>query len=141
MEQDKNVFLDDEVSQEILRIIEEAKEYVILITPYLDLWVHLLNHIVMAIRKNVRIKLVLRADQNQIPVQDINMLEQYGVKVLYQTRLHAKIYLNEKTVFISSMNLHELSASNNFEVGIVVRDPKDDKVIRSYVDYIFSLPY
>ena len=87
----------------------------------------------------MNIDIVIRDKLANLPADDIEWLEKNGVNVFYQEGLHAKIYMNEKTVFISSMNLQEHSAMNSHEVGLIVKDQKDKKAIYDYVNCIYSL--
>jgi phosphatidylserine/phosphatidylglycerophosphate/cardiolipin synthase-like enzyme len=47
--------------------------------------------------------------------------------------LHAKIYLNEREVLVSSMNLHQFSANNSLEIGLLVKDKEAESQVRRYV--------
>ena len=54
-ESDIHVVTDDAVAQTALALIREAKEYVVLVSPYNAFWTHLKNEITFAIERKVRV--------------------------------------------------------------------------------------
>lgn len=110
-------------------LIKNAKEQLILISPYL--------------RLNDRIKELLE-DKNRLKI-DIRMI--YGksdlhpdeikwmqnldyVRLSFCKNLHAKCYMNEESCIISSLNLYEFSQVNNNEMGILVQKNEDSAVFK-----------
>ena len=65
--------------------------------------------------------------------EDIEWLQELGVKVHAVENLHAKIYLNESSVLVTSMNLLESSSKNSMEICISVNDQEAQKEVRGYV--------
>jgi phosphatidylserine/phosphatidylglycerophosphate/cardiolipin synthase-like enzyme len=52
------------------------------------------------------------------------------VRLYFSKNLHAKCYLNEKKMIISSMNLYEFSQQNNREMGILIeRENEADRSV------------
>ncbi|MBI2166583.1 MAG: phospholipase D family protein [Chloroflexi bacterium] len=131
----KAVFLEDDVPHRILSVVNEAQRYVVMVTPYLDLWLHAQVAIERAVKRGVDVTLVLREEshRDQTSLQDISWLLVNGVKILAIKGLHAKIYLSEKVVVVSSMNLHESSAKNSLEIALTIRQNEDQHQIREYV--------
>jgi len=110
-------------------LIKNAKERLILISPYL--------------RLNDRIKELLEdKDQLKIDVrivygksdlhpEEIKWIQKLDyVRLSFCKNLHAKCYLNESECIISSLNLYEFSQVNNNEMGISVRKYEDDEVFK-----------
>lgn len=107
------------VSDAIDRIISEAKNEILIVSPYLKVHTQLLERMQQAARRNVRIILIygkteLNSDMDS-KLGTIDCLERY-----YKDDLHAKCYMNENTAIITSMNLHDYSARNNREMGILI---------------------
>jgi hypothetical protein len=126
------VFLDDEVLPQILQVVRNASQLVTFVTPYVRLWGHLQTAMDEAIDRRVSIIFVVRAgERNQS--EDLEWLREHGVRVYEVPDLHAKIYLNEKTVLVSSMNITEKSTTNSHEFAITVRGEDDAKKFRDYV--------
>ncbi|MFH1087945.1 MAG: phospholipase D family protein [Chloroflexota bacterium] len=127
------VFVNQDVASRILRILSEAQKYVIMVTPYLKLWNHDQLEIEKAIKRGVQVRFIVRSDSNVTGSEDVGWLRSHGVKVSAVDGLHAKVYLNESMVVISSMNITAPSATNSFEIGCLVKDKGDAKTLRDYV--------
>lgn len=120
------------ISDRLERIIIDAKERLILISPFL--------------RINQRLKVLLE-DQNR---QKIDVRVIYGkselrpeennwlasmtsIRTSFCKDLHAKCYLNENEALLTSMNLYEYSQQNNYEMGILVsREDEPDLYEKVY---------
>ncbi len=128
----ESIFLDDEVLPQILRVVRNASQLVTFVTPYVRLWGHLQSAMDEAIDRGVAIWFVVRAgERNQS--EELEWLREHGAKVYEVPHLHAKIYLNEKTVMVSSMNITEKSTTNSHDFAVMVRDEDDAKKLRDYV--------
>jgi sugar-specific transcriptional regulator TrmB len=55
----QSVFVDQEVVAQILGVIDQAKQNVVLVSPYLDLWQHAKNAIDRAIKRGVAVQMFL----------------------------------------------------------------------------------
>jgi hypothetical protein len=128
-----NIFVDSQVGEQVIAIIENARQEVILVTPYLDLWGHAQNAIQRAIGRGVQVLLFIRSGQDNPPLKDIKWLLENKVTIGVLDRLHAKIYMNESTVLLSSMNFTESSALNSLEIAYLVRGAEDVLRVREYV--------
>ena len=118
------------VSDAIDRIISEAKGEITIVSPYLKVPIQLLERLQQAANREVRIILVygkseLNSEMNY-KLSTIKNLERY-----FKEDLHAKCYLNEDMAIITSMNLHEYSAANNREMGILIEKSGEREV---YID-------
>lgn len=130
----KMVYVDDEVPSQILTIFKEAKKYAIIVTPYLDLWGHAFEAVALAVNKGVDVTFIVRSDPNVIESESVARLIGNKVKVLAAPSLHTKIYLNENSVVVSSMNLLKSSAQNSLEIALVIQDQEAKQRIRAYVN-------
>lgn len=112
------------------RLIKEAKEQLVLISPYLKL--------------NDRMRELLQDKRGQLAEirivygkQELHDSErqwlagQQHIKISFCKNLHAKFYLSELYCIVTSMNLYDFSQVNNNEAGIGVHRTQDKLV---YVD-------
>jgi hypothetical protein len=132
----KTVFVDDEVASKVLDIIRDAQKYVILVTPFLGLWGHAQDAIRLAVNRGIKVTAIIRHEGGTIDngaVDDVTWFLNSGVEVLAAEYLHAKIYLNEHAVVVSSMNLTEFSTKNSLEIALQVQDKGPQQLIRDYV--------
>jgi hypothetical protein len=111
----------------VVNIIEDAQQFVVLVTAYLTSWTHLEHAIRGTIARGVPISLVLRAPDGAKRDRDkreeeADFMKSLGVKVHFVERLHAKAYVNEKEAIVTSFNL--VSGSNeSIELGVLIQDP------------------
>ena len=104
----------------VLRIIREAREFVVLVSPFNSFWTHLKNAMHEAIQRNVRITLIYQSD-SYVGGDGVAWLMAEGGKVYRHPNLHAKIYLNESWAMLSSMNLTMNSSRNSMDIGMLVQ--------------------
>ena len=129
----KTVFVDQEVTPQVLSIFEEAAKYAVAVTPYLKLWGHARFAIERALKRDVEVRFFLRADSDGLGEESTQWLSAKGVRIQTVVGLHAKIFLNEQKIIVTSMNLHSSSSQNSLEVAMLVTDPHQQHVIRHYV--------
>jgi hypothetical protein len=99
---------------------------------------HLKTKIEEATYRKVGISFVIRDFANEKfpkkhPPQDLRWLKEHDVQVVQVPNLHSKIYLNERTVLVSSMNITEPSIANSREFAMIVKGEEDAKKLREYV--------
>ena len=124
---------DERIEPELVAIIRNARSDVVLVTPYIHLWGHVVDAISLALKRGVNIAVVVRHEDEVLGTRDVVWLMEHGVEVLAVEGLHAKIYMNEGTVIVSSMNLTESSTKNSREVALVVGDDAVAQKIRQYI--------
>jgi len=108
----------------IENIIIKAKSELLFITPYLKLSPTLVQRLTETDRRNVRIQLVY--GKSELHPNEKRQLEALAnLELFYLENLHAKCYLNEHTLVVSSMNLYEFSEKNNREMGILLTPQED----------------
>lgn len=98
-------------------IIRNAKEKLILISPYLQISKTLLERLKDADRRKVKISIIYGKDDLK-PNQKNSLAEIGNIELYYFENLHAKCYLNENSVVITSMNMYEYSEKTNREMGV-----------------------
>ena len=132
------IVINDDVSSAVTKLIREANERLILVSPYNSFWDHLRNEIHLAITKRgVQVTVVYREGEKEN--DDIIWLRKEGATVHVVDRLHAKLYLNESSVLLTSMNLLQSSREKSKEVGIYVNDADAQRELRNYVDDLIHL--
>lgn len=115
------------ISSEITNIIRDAESQITLITPYLKLSDKLFERLKDADRRSKKIKLVYGKDE--LKPDEKSKLDQLNNLLLYFSKdLHAKCYYNEELMVIASMNLHEYSEQNNWEIGLLINKEEDNKL-------------
>ncbi|MBI4233487.1 MAG: hypothetical protein HY686_03510 [Chloroflexi bacterium] len=143
MSEQESVFVDGEVPLRIERLVEGARKYVVLVSPYLKLWRHLEVAIQQAAKRRVAITVVLRDDNGEIGGREgkegVQWLVSNGITVLAVEGLHAKVYMNEAQTMLCSMNLTEQSTSNSMEIGTVVTPDRDKHLVQEYVAKLLKI--
>jgi hypothetical protein len=106
------------IAERIEGMIREAEDTIILVSPYLKIPADMIVRLRQAGERAVRITIVYgKTDLNPKEIEKLRSIK--GVGVLYVPNLHAKCYYNEHEMLVTSMNLHEYSAQNNHELGIL----------------------
>ena len=133
-----SVLTDDAVPGAVLEIIRDANEYVVLVSPYIDLWwVHLKTAIQDARQREIRFTLICRPiDKNTRDPHrmrgDLAWLRGQGTTVHTVPNLHAKFYLNEASALLTSMNLSGYSSRSSLEVGVRLESKEEVRALQEY---------
>lgn len=102
----------------IERIIDEAKEYIFLVSPYLKIATPLMSRLSLADQRDVRITIIY-GKQEKLDEELQLKLESYkNLNLLFLKNLHAKCYMNEQNALLGSLNLYEFSQVNNWELCV-----------------------
>lgn len=126
----------------IEELIREANEKLILISPYLKLSKDFKQLLTYRNKKD-KITTVIFGKQELKP-DEMKFLENLRFVILkFNEDLHAKCYVNDKQMIITSLNLYEFSMANNKEMGVLIDldDPNDKSLYdEAYkeIDYIDS---
>ena len=129
------IIRDHQIPAEICDLIEGARKYVVMVTPYVDLWTRLTDSIKVARKKNVFIQLHYRTKNGKSEVKDktLKELEGLGVKVNGIELLHSKLYLSDYSAIMTSMNLYQHSSEKSKEIGFWTNK---GSLLREYKTYI-----
>lgn len=103
------------VSGEILNLLDEAKEKVIIVSPYckFDKWYKLVKKLKDLKERNIEVEFYIRDNEPDSYKQVLDI----GITPICIPNLHAKLYLNEKNGIVTSMNLLLSSEINSLELG------------------------
>ena len=106
-------------SYHIEKIIIEAKTELFLVSPYLQISKTFYERLKDASNKDVIIKIIYGKDELK-PNEKNSLAELKNVELFYFQNLHAKCYLNENKMVITSMNMYEFSEKTNREMGVLI---------------------
>jgi hypothetical protein len=105
-------------------IIENSKENLILISPYIK-FSKLIRRKLERLKVEPNLKLTIVFGKNaddyfkSIATEDFEFLKTLpNIEIKYEPDLHAKVYMNDGEIILSSMNLYEYSQANNIEFGV-----------------------
>lgn len=109
------------------RLIKDAKERLILVSPYLKINDRLRQLLDDQDRFKIDIRVVY--GKNELLPEENNWLRsKISIRTSYCKNLHAKCFLNETEALITSMNLYEFSQVNNEEMGVLVNRNNDPEL-------------
>ncbi|RLA07831.1 MAG: DNA repair protein [Gammaproteobacteria bacterium] len=112
------------------KMIKEAKDRLILISPYLKFSDKIKELLEEKDRDQKNVIIVFgKQELQQEEAEWLNKME--NIQTRYIKNLHAKCYLNENSCIITSLNLYLFSQINNDEMGVFVSNgnnaSEDDK--------------
>lgn len=110
-------------------LIKEAKDRLVLISPYLKLNDRVKELLADKNRLKIDVRIVYGKSELQ-PAEISWLREQTYIRTSFCKNLHAKCYLNEELCIITSLNLYEFSQVNNNEMGILIRRAEDAELYR-----------
>jgi phosphatidylserine/phosphatidylglycerophosphate/cardiolipin synthase-like enzyme len=132
-------FLDTTgVSYHLQQLINKANEKLVLISPYLKIN----DRIKQSLEDKNRLKIDIRVvyGKNELQPEENNWLKSMtSIRSSFCKDLHAKCYLNENEVIITSMNLYEFSQVNNNEMGIYIEKSNDPELYKDIYDEVQRL--
>ena len=114
---------------ELEEIIIHATKWLILISPYLNISENFLQRLQDADKRKVKIIIVYGKDVLKLE-EKRKLQELENLSLYYFKNLHAKCFLNEATMIITSMNMYEFSEKTNREMGVLIRkDNESDQEV------------
>jgi len=109
-------------------LFKSSKEYIYIVTPYFKVDLVLEERITDALDNGIKIILIYGKDVNQLK----SLKCASRIETFFYDNLHAKFYINEKSILITSMNMHSYSEAHNREIGVLFS--KKDKSDQSIID-------
>ncbi|MBN1413123.1 MAG: phospholipase D family protein [Spirochaetales bacterium] len=115
-------------------IINNARNNLVLISPYVKIPRNLFQNLLSADSKGINTTLIYgkKMDIDQEAKEQISALRH--ISVYFLENLHAKCYLNEESMVITSMNLYDFSERNNREMGIYLTRKDDSEIYNQAFD-------
>jgi phosphatidylserine/phosphatidylglycerophosphate/cardiolipin synthase-like enzyme len=122
-----------ETAHYIEKLIKNAKESICFITPTLKLSDPLYQKLLAASQRGVKLIFVFGKEElsnsNQHQLASLKDLHMY-----FYHKLNAKCYFNENEMIFTSMNLHEYTESDKFEMGVYISKENDFQIFRKAID-------
>src|ERR1035437_2380097 len=107
-----------EISSMIERTIKDSEDFIILVTPFIQVHSRLKKIIERKLStSDVQLNIICRDEhpsEERIWLQELNN----RINILFTNNLHAKCFLNESQAILTSMNLYHYSMVNNIEFGV-----------------------
>lgn len=126
------------VCDRLERIIEEAEEKLVLVSPYVQFSPTFLERLKGAERRGVKITLIYGKEELKTGERDkLNDVRRLSLR--FYPNLHAKCYYNEKQMIITSMNLYDFSERTNREMGVLVHKDADSSIYNAAVKEVESI--
>ena len=124
--------LDDEVVGEniYLNIINQAKKYVYIYTPYLIIDTDMINSLILASKRGVDVRIIVPGIPDKKIVYDLTSsyfetLIKYGIKIYKYTPgfVHSKVFISDDTVAtVGTINMDYRSLYLHFECGVFMQN-------------------
>ncbi len=114
-------------------LIKEAKDRLILISPFLKLNDRMKE--LLADKNRLKIDVRIVYGKSELQPEEINWLKELTyIRTSFCKNLHAKCYLNEELCIVTSLNLYEFSQVNNNEMGVLIRRSDDTELYKDAYD-------
>lgn len=134
----------DPLYEEILKVIQEAREEIILVTPYFVPDEVIFRSLMVKAHSGKRITLIIPMRSNhsfldQARNSYLRGLQEAGVRIYGYTprMLHAKvIWVDGRVALVGSANVDQRSLFLNFEIGIFLHHKKDVDEIEKWIQSI-----
>ncbi len=122
----------DGLRLQIEQVIKGAQKFLIIASPFIQISERYQRYLSAASQKGVNIRVIYgkdnykTAEAKEKQAKELAFLDTLeNCKTLHIETLHAKCFLNEESVVISSMNLYTYSENNNIEMGVLLNRRKD----------------
>ena len=114
------------LNHEITRVFKEAKEELLLVSPYIKLH-HRYKDVLRDKLEDTNLAITVVFGKNEgdlsksLNISDLEFFINFpNIKICYEPRLHAKYYSNESIAVLTSMNLYDFSQDQNIEAGVLI---------------------
>lgn len=126
-----------QIAGEIEDIIRSARKELVIVTPFVKLSQNFYERLEDANNRKINIDFIY--GKSNISFEEEEKLQNLkNVNVFFLQNLHAKCYLNESKLIITSMNLYEYS-ENNREMGVLIEKSVDNRVFKDVLDEVNSI--
>jgi hypothetical protein len=114
------VITSTDIHADVVRLVENAQHFLLLISPYVDPWDRLTTEIKKAsLRDGLRVMLLVRGGEDAPKQAEKAKALMFPLVQMEQLhRLHAKIYMSESEIIVTSMNLLKSSALDSWEIAL-----------------------
>jgi len=147
------ILVDQDLINCIFDIVKKTEKYCFIVTPFLESfanWANLEKTFDKTYNNGKKLFFLLKKPSNDSTKKNNNLNNNFFVEMEKKEKenieitkkdfngkfdlflvqhLHSKIYLNEKQVLLTSINLREYSTRGNYEIGCLIDDPDFSKEI------------
>lgn len=126
-----------QISSELEELIQHADKVLYLVSPYLKLSKEF-QELINSRNKNEKKTIIIYGKYELTPEQLKFLTSLRHVYLKFHENLHAKCYVNDSKMIISSMNFYEYSMINNKEIGVLYdnTDQSDNEIYSKAFEYI-----
>ena len=112
-------------TSEIEKIINNADDFIVLISPFIKIPDSLFQNLRAADQRNKRVTVVYgKKELEPNTIEQLNQLN--NLRLYYSPHLHAKCYFNKSSMVVTSLNLYDFSEINNREMGVLLTRENDE---------------
>jgi hypothetical protein len=106
----------NEIGSKISTLIAESQQKFIAISPYIDIsdWKKILINLNHAKKRGVKVEFYFR----ELREKDYKNLNRLGVSLFRIKGLHTKMFMNDSTAIVTSMNLYEYSDLHSIDIAM-----------------------
>lgn len=128
-----------QISGEIMTLLDEADKEVIIVSPFVQVseWKKLERTFENLKSRNVSVKFFYRKGNETAQTE----IEGLGFNAIPIENLHCKIYYNEKSAIVSSMNLYKYSDENSLDIAYKTEKEQEFKELREFYNRYIELNY
>lgn len=128
------------ISNELMKIIKEAKDKIILVSPYLKVNSQIQERLKTKSKQGTLSEIVIVYGKSELKQTELEWIKDIDdLKVIEKNNLHAKCYINEEKAIVCSMNLYDYSQQNNIEMGVLITKKDDEEAYNSLIEEINNI--
>jgi len=129
-----------EISSELMRLIKDAKEKIILVSPYLKVNPQIQERLKTKDKIGTLSEIAIIYGKSELKKSEFLWIQEIpDLRVFEKINLHAKCYINEEKAIVCSMNLYDYFQQNNIEMGILITKKDDEEAYLSLIDEINNI--
>ncbi len=107
------------VHDEVVKLVEDSRDYLVLITPWLHLWSELERALARAVLRGVRVQVITRPPSRMQDAEHVQRLEDLEVAIAHSPGMHEKQYLSERAAIHGSANLVRSAVGRSTESVLI----------------------
>jgi len=121
-----------EISARIYTLLDESDERVVIVSPYMNIskWFKFLKKLNELKTRNITPDIYVRDDPDNLTT--FRDLDRLGLAYTRIPNLHCKLYMNEKSGIVTSMNLLLTSEINSLEIGYATETEGDFNELQGF---------
>lgn len=128
------------ISNELMKLIKDAKDKIILVSPYLKVNSQIQERLKTKSKIGTLSEIVIIYGKSELKKTELEWIKDIeDLKVIEKLNLHAKCYINEDRAVICSMNLYDYSQQNNIEMGILITKKEDEEAYQALIEEINNI--